>query len=153
MAKDKEDIKVILDDYRRFHKVELSSSKLTKQKFQTIYDEFMGSRNDTLSSMPHGYLYFIHRLNKLAKAKKYYCGVDMAEFAKKIKLKHSYNDPFHINLLKKDSEGRFVMKKKTKEGCQLVPVEHSLLSVFTAFVQYYIDSELFDNIFDSIHEF
>lgn len=150
-AKPKEDIKVILDDYKKLHKEELATSVSKKQLYQNLYNDFMSEREnapETDQSLK-GFFYFVNILNKLYKSKAYYCGVNMFNFGNKLKAKHNYALPFDINLLYKDNDGVFVMKKKlipdennanTKESFEFAPIEKNQYSIFYAFVQLYLDS-------------
>ena len=141
----KEDIKSILDEYRRLNRTEFSASDFKAEKFKSIYDDFMKKRSANEEIVSDSFFYFVNKLNKLAKNKQIYCGVDMADFAKKLSQKHDRNNPFDVNLFHKDENGIFVMKQKSADGWEWVPIERELFSVFTAFVQIYLDFELQDN--------
>lgn len=144
MPRIKEDIKCVLDDYRRQHKEDLVSSKLNCAIFEKIYDDFMAKREDLDSlGKDNGFFFYINKLNKLARQGSSFCGVDMADFAQKLKTKHSYRYPFDVNYFVKDNNGRFVNRIKTNNGYVLEPIECNLFSIFSAFVRKYLDDEIF----------
>ena len=144
MTTKKEDIKTILDAYRRQYKDEISSSKQKSYKFKSIYDEFITDRDEIESNASDSFFFFINSLNKMAKNNKFYCGVDINKFAKKLHLLHSGRYPFDISLLPKNEQGVFVMKTKSSNGWIMQPIERDLLSVFTAFVHVYLYSVIFE---------
>ncbi|MCR5314381.1 MAG: hypothetical protein K6E52_00595 [Bacteroidaceae bacterium] len=158
-----EKISDILSEYYLQNKQDICASRDKYDTYCEVYNDFTQKNNEEDILNGKGFFHYINLLNKMAKNRESYCGVDMADFANKMKECHSLKSPFNGDILDKDKKGRFVIKKKIAKyeginipskihgnnvvGCyELVPIGEELSSVFKAFVYKYLEFKLFPGV-------